>query len=705
MRKLILAAALAAPALPGMATTNSSQQVELLPGDYSLHFYVMDRRKYATELEFSVDESLQLHSLSSKLHGRERCNGTLAGYQGNSSKLEISERPTGQDNGGCAKLSYQLELVPAQRFQLEPSKRLQKITVLLNGKPVATSIQKLDYRPLPLANFMQQHQVWPAHQVLASGNPDLIEQYQRVLKSPDLIAQAKATYQKYSTPEYETNKAWNKFHQQIKRIAAPEENQQHRLAAEQSLAALIDKLRADARQLQLPPAAFDWRAQTAFGAHYFDIIYENGLMLALPSVHANNLLAAYDESMIIPTKNSCPKRAASPFSDLLRVDLKGSDIRLSQIYRHDQQIGTFDQLHIDDMNNWRWPHENELRRSNAATKWQISLCDNQSSPMLLARGKDGMRAIGYRIKTYYDTGTHWEHGALHASKSLFAPVRTANSIEQAVFENDLFSTVQRINAYADKLAELALNSEPGNNDYQTKVRWLAYNAAIQHVLGTPYLSQVQYDAQTQTVHAIVTSAQAADFHHKVSFKVPTSNADSIKQQLADKALIPSLQLDKNLNVIKAELISNQNLIELDYLVAQSSDSIEGFDQFMRQHPNASQFNAATQRKLELIEIARRKEEERQRQLAEAERQRQLQLEEERRAYMEPKRQGDLVCKPGSVAFGLIKQEVRAYVEQVSGERIQLRIANTGGQTMHYQGVPLRVDTLIWDEYYEWMKCK
>src|SRR5690606_10883168 len=120
------------------------------------------------------------------------------------------------------------------------------------------------------------------------------------------------------------------------------------------------------------------------------------------------------------------------------------------------------------------------------------------------------------------------------------------------------------------------------------------NGAIQHVLGTPYLSQVQYDAQTQTVHAIVTSAQAADFHHKVSFKVPTSNADSIKQQLADKALIPSLQLDKNLNVIKAELISNQNLIELDYLVAQSSDSIEGFDQFMRQHPNASQFNAATQ---------------------------------------------------------------------------------------------------------------
>lgn len=71
---------------------------------------------------------------------------------------------------------------------------------------------------------------------------------------------------------------------------------------------------------------------------------------------------------------------------------------------------------------------------------------------------------------------------------------------------------------------------------------------------------------------------------------------------------------------------------------------------------------------------------------------------------ERKKLGDSVCLPGRVALGLVKVKVKGFVEQVSGERIQIRIADTQGQAVSYQGVSLWQNTLLWDSLHNWIAC-
>ncbi len=762
------------------------QQLELLPGHYKLSFYVMDRRKYITELEFKVNEQLQLESLRSQLQGRERCNGALASYQqAEGSQLTIQEAARGTDTAGCAKLSYQLQFKPQQAFEPELKKRLASITVLLNGKAVATQIQNMDYRAVPLASFISEHKIWTAQEVFATGNPSLIERYQRAITDANLTAQAQAAYQQHSSQDYEVDKAWARLARRISGVKPPATSPEQKAAAQQAQHKLLDKIRRDAEQLAQPESSFAWRTQAAFGANYFDVFYEQGLLLALPSLYANNLWEDLDHNVILVDKQSCKKTDQNKFANLLRARLRGNSFKDSPLFRQEQQVGTMGQLYIDDTDNWRLPHQDEIRSSMLVSRWHISNCATANSNMFLSRTEDGFRAFGYSIKqgvtNDYKPITYWEQSWTWDGENLFALVREPLPIEQQVFADSKLTTEQRISLFADLLSKEALTAvrsspvepeleaEPEapaplqrdefetseqfaqrqqalerqhqdailqvqernrvlisaydaqlqqaeqdylaqqqlfeRPDFQAKVRWLAYNEALQRVLGNPYFTELKYDADNQRMHAVVISAQAQDYRQQVSFAVGLEQARSLKQQLQNSELIPALQLDHKLAVQQVEMVANSNRVELDYLVAVQRDTIDGFTHFMREHPQTEQYQAAAQRKSELIENARRKEEERQRQLAEAERQRQLEREAERRAYMEPKQLGDLVCKPASLAFGLIKQEISAHVEQVSGDRIQLRIANTGGQSIHYQGVPLYVGGLIWDQYYEWKKCR
>lgn len=73
-------------------------------------------------------------------------------------------------------------------------------------------------------------------------------------------------------------------------------------------------------------------------------------------------------------------------------------------------------------------------------------------------------------------------------------------------------------------------------------------------------------------------------------------------------------------------------------------------------------------------------------------------------YTKKKSVGEKVCMSGRIALGLIGVKVSAYVESVSGDRIQLRIADTEGQNPHYKDTTLRQGTIIWDDYYNWEPC-
>jgi hypothetical protein len=92
------------------------------------------------------------------------------------------------------------------------------------------------------------------------------------------------------------------------------------------------------------------------------------------------------------------------------------------------------------------------------------------------------------------------------------------------------------------------------------------------------------------------------------------------------------------------------------------------------------------------------------QARERERQEAQARERDRQAYLTPKRVGDKVCKPGSVAFGLLAINISAYVERVEGNRLQLRINSTDGQSVNYDGGPLYQGKVIWDSFSEWKSC-
>jgi hypothetical protein len=74
------------------------------------------------------------------------------------------------------------------------------------------------------------------------------------------------------------------------------------------------------------------------------------------------------------------------------------------------------------------------------------------------------------------------------------------------------------------------------------------------------------------------------------------------------------------------------------------------------------------------------------------------------AYHTRKKIGDKVCMEGKILL-FMTVEITGYVESVKNNKIQIRIADTKGQSPNYNGVTLRQDTIIWDDYYRWKVCE
>jgi hypothetical protein len=92
-------------------------------------------------------------------------------------------------------------------------------------------------------------------------------------------------------------------------------------------------------------------------------------------------------------------------------------------------------------------------------------------------------------------------------------------------------------------------------------------------------------------------------------------------------------------------------------------------------------------------------------IAKKEREKAQQEREERlrNAHYAKKYPGDQVCMDGTTAF-ILSITIKAYVESVNGDNMQLRIADTEGTSPHYKGVTLYGGKVIWDKYYNWKHC-
>ena len=248
------------------------------------------------------------------------------------------------------------------------------------------------------------------------------------------------------------------------------------------------------------------------------------------------------------------------------------------------------------------------------------------------------------------------------------------------------------------------------HNQEPEVIHAAYVAALSEAMtmmyGDPVLADFKYDADKQTFSGTLKSGKGA-FSRMIEISVPLNKAAKMKEQLTDTSLTAQITFQAKgaeLAFAKLDIIDNVIKQQQEFALAKNINTIEAYEKFIKQNPSAPQVAQAKQ-SLAALQAAR---------LAAIERERQSQHEEaaeeaaharaKAASYSKRKHSGERVCLNGSAAFGLVHFTVTGYVEQVSGNRIQIRISDTQGQSARYNNVDLYQNTVLWDNFNQWRAC-
>ncbi|NPA59566.1 MAG: hypothetical protein GXO30_03745 [Epsilonproteobacteria bacterium] len=263
----------------------------------------------------------------------------------------------------------------------------------------------------------------------------------------------------------------------------------------------------------------------------------------------------------------------------------------------------------------------------------------------------------------------------------------------------------------------------------TKVASAMAQKAMRMIFGDPKFSDISYNADKEFFSATLYSS-SNNLKMKVDIPIAISKAKKFKTDLLDNKLVPvvsfSVKNDK-LHFKELKIISNRAKIEKELSFAKELDTPNAYKDFIKEYPNYKEmpkvkkmlqismektaYNKASslhslqafikqyphskyvkKAKKDIADIKAQQKRE-----AEA-------YERKRSAYNAKKRVGDKVCKDGTTSF-ILSITMKAFVERVNGESMQLRISDTEGTSPYYNGVKLYKDTLIWDRYNSWYLCR
>ena len=281
-----------------------------------------------------------------------------------------------------------------------------------------------------------------------------------------------------------------------------------------------------------------------------------------------------------------------------------------------------------------------------------------------------------------------------------------NSINLKQWENDIKNLKQKsqdtLNKFKQKKSIVYL-------EYLQKAMHLKY--------GSPKISEAHYNADNETFTITIKSTHN-QYNNKIQLPVKIQYAKKFKTLIMDKNFHPTITLNLTNNHLTLKSIKEINNPKL--LVEQSeftkacknnkSNSIISLQEFIKQYPDSSLIPSAKNKVKDLKEqIKIRKEKERlereQRAIENEVRRKRIAAEKQRKndSFYSKKYIGEKVCMDGSMAI-VLSITITAYVENVNGNNIQLRIADTEGTTPYVKGVSLYKNTLIWDDYTNWYKC-
>lgn len=204
-------------------------------------------------------------------------------------------------------------------------------------------------------------------------------------------------------------------------------------------------------------------------------------------------------------------------------------------------------------------------------------------------------------------------------------------------------------------------------------------------------------------HKIVLAHYSPAFEANYKLSVPFKFAKAFKQRLLEHAFNVGVNVSKmngKIDVVGLEGISSDSVRWLaEYDFEEAYDSIERLKKFVQKYAGKPYVQKAKERiaQLEAIKAAEAKEDEKRAAL------RAQKEAKERKAYNATKHIGDKVCMEGKMLL-FMTVRVSGYVESVNDNKIQLRIADTEGQSPNYHGVTLRQNSVIWDDYNRWKSC-
>lgn len=216
----------------------------------------------------------------------------------------------------------------------------------------------------------------------------------------------------------------------------------------------------------------------------------------------------------------------------------------------------------------------------------------------------------------------------------------------------------------------------------------------------PKLKSTYYAFRKHKI-ALVHNTPAFEANYKLS--VPLKFAKAFKQRLLEHAFNVGVNVsEKNekVEVVGLEGISSDPVRWLaEYDFEEAYGSVERLKKFVQKYAGKPYVQKAKKSiaQLEAIKAAEAKEDEKRAAL------RAQKEAKERKAYNATKHIGDKVCMEGKMLLFMTVQ-VSGYVESINDNKIQIRIADTEGQSPNYHGVTLRQNSVIWDDYNRWKSC-
>jgi len=223
-----------------------------------------------------------------------------------------------------------------------------------------------------------------------------------------------------------------------------------------------------------------------------------------------------------------------------------------------------------------------------------------------------------------------------------------------------------------------------------KIAENAIQRAIVMLIGYPFIKEIKYNTEKGAFNIILSSTLNEDFLKSFKIKVPIDKAPDFKKHILNEKIIPvitiKLEGNNHINAVDIDTKINPKKMLDYYQFARNSNTVGAYDFFLKEYPDNPY--------IDTIERSIKRIQKNKNDPVKSEREKYQAL------YTKKKQIGNKVC----TEEGIVGVTISAYVTDIRGKKIKLRINDTKGETVRYNGNYINVGSSLWDYYSNWRLC-